>query len=66
MMVKTENSKARNNRLRREARAKQDEILVSLCQILNLPTAQELQDYYAGYPSRMHIAKDERCWDDRW
>ena len=30
-MVKTENTRAKNNRLRREARAWQNEIAVSLC-----------------------------------
>ena len=57
-MVKTENTRAKNNRLRREARAWQDEIVVSLCQVLNLPTHRELEDHYAGYPSRLHIAPE--------
>ncbi len=64
-MIKTENSKARNNRLKRESRVKQDEIVVSLYQVLNLPTTKELEDYYAGFPSRVHIAPDQRGWDDK-
>ncbi len=63
-MVMTE--KPSKYRLKKEASAQREEIMLSLSQVLNLPTTQELEDYYAGYPSRLHIAPDERCWDDRW
>lgn len=60
MMVVTENVKARNGRLRREATEYRRQSFELLSQALNMPTIRELEDYYAGYPSRMHLAPEER------
>jgi hypothetical protein len=55
MIVGTENTKARNRRLRKAEKEKQEDSASMLGRIFNLPTTKQIEAQFGHCPSRRHV-----------